>query len=166
MQQIASNGGKSLASLQMGKGADIGSIMLFRSNYFDYGLAYKIDDVGSTKFKGDGLPKSYPQSQSAGLGITFHNASDALHLAVDYRDLSNVYDLPLYKRVCAGAKLTIPNWIGLAAGIRDGSPTMGAYVDLWLIKIGAASYTRELGDAPGVRRRKIYSASISTGISF
>jgi hypothetical protein len=166
VQQIASSGGKSLTSLQMGKGADIGSLMLFRSSYFDYGLAYKIDDVGNTKFTGEGYPKSYPQSQSAGVGITFHNSSDALHLSLDYRDLTNVYELPVYKRVCAGAKLTIPNWIGIAVGVRDGSPTMGAYADLWIFKVGVASYTRELGDAPGVRRRKIYSASISTGMSF
>lgn len=166
VQSIASSGGKSLGSLQMGKGLDIGSLMLFRSSFFDYGFAYKVDDVGDTQFKGDGLPKSYPQSHSAGIGITFHNSSDALHLALDYRDLTNEYELPVYKRVCAGAKLTIPNWVGAAVGIRDGSPTMGAYVDLWILKLGIASYTRELGDSPGVRRRKIYSASISTGLSF
>jgi len=153
-----------LSGHNTGTGLDVGSLLFFQGNYLDFTVALKADDVGQTQLKGAGeSPTALKQMAHVGLGVTLHTGADALHLALDYRDLQMAYEEDQFKRLYAGAKLTLRTYIGVAAGFYQGYPTMGAEVDLLIMRLALCSYTRELGDHVGVDPRRIYLASISTG---
>ena len=155
---------KSLAAHNSGVGADAGAQILLQGKHLDYTLALKIDDVGNTKLRGDHDLDSFKQVVSIGTGMTIHTGGDALHLALDYRDVQNAYEEELFKKVYMGAKLTIRSYVGLAAGLYNGYPTLGAEVDLILIRLSATYYTREMGDHAGVEPRNIYMISLAAGM--
>jgi hypothetical protein len=155
---------KSLYSQNSGAGVDAGALLFLQSGSVDFSLAAKVDDIGNTKLTGDSLsPKSLKQVASVGTGLTLHTGDDMIHFAVDYRDIGNAYGEPLFKRVYAGTKVTVRQMFGVAAGYYNGYPSMGAVVDLFFFRLALTSYTRELGDHPGVAPRHVYLTSISAG---
>ncbi|MCX6110898.1 MAG: hypothetical protein NTZ90_14990 [Proteobacteria bacterium] len=159
-QKFAQN----LVALNKGVGLDLASLLFFQGQNVDLTAAAKVDDLGNTKLSGTSAqPKQFKQVASAGLGLTLHSTADALHFAVDYRDLSNVYKEALFKRLYVGTKVTLRTYLGFSGGYYNGYPSMGIEVDLLLLRLAFTSYTRELGDHPGVDPRHIYMASISAG---
>jgi hypothetical protein len=177
---------------KLGVGADLGVFMLFQGSHVDYSLALKSDDVGSTalnKVNFDlgslaGAKKSsggtedpaeatvpsaesgttaFKEVRSIGTGLTFHTKGDQIHLSLDYRDLDNVYEEPLFKRVYAGVKLTLRSYVGLAAGIAHGYVTYGAELDFIFLKVNVASFAREMSKKPGLRPRRYFMFSINSG---
>jgi hypothetical protein len=144
---------KSFGKYGKGMGQDLGLLFFAQGNAVDFRFALKVDDVGGTALSGI---DDYKQTYHAGLGLTFHGAMEALHLAVDYRDLTGVYDEALFKKVYAGARIMVRNHMAIAAGLYQGYPTYGVRLDLWLMQIGASVYSRELGDYPGEKQRNIY----------
>lgn len=179
-----------LSSHKKGVGADLGMLMFFQGQTVDYSLALKVDDFGDTKFsavnkKAAELAKedeeaatvetaasvsknnaleSFKQVVSVGSGLAFHTGADALHLALDYRDVTNAYDEKPFKKLYAGAKLLLRTYVGLSAGYYQGYPTYGAEIDLILVRLAGTYYTRELGDSPGVDPRRIYMFTLSAGL--
>lgn len=174
-----------------GLGLDVGSLFFFQGKNIDYLFALKIDDLGQTELKS--LPgvsfgggekttakegsvgattveevsdtlTSFKQVISAGVGMTVHNGVDQFHFSLDYRDVENKYEEPLFKRVYAGAKFTLRNYIGLAAGVYHGSVSYGAEVDFIFLRLTALTYTREMSKKPGLDPRKVYLISLSSGI--
>jgi hypothetical protein len=143
-----------------GIGQDVGALFFAQGDFMDLRLALKVDDVGDTKISNH---PGFRQTAHAGLGITFHGGVEALHLAVDYRDIANAYHEQQFKKIYAGARLVIRNHIGIAAGLYQGLPTYGVRLDLWLMQIGASVYGRELGDYPGEKQRNLYLAYIGFG---
>lgn len=155
---------KSLYSQNSGAGVDAAALLFLQGSAMDFTLALKADDVGNTNLTGDSLsPKTLKQVNSVGTGLTLHTGDDMIHFAVDYRDVGNVYGEPLFKRIYAGTKITVRQMVGVAAGFYNGYPSMGAVVDLFFFRLALTSYTRELGDHPGVAPRHMYLASISAG---
>ncbi len=148
-----------------GMGLDAGSLLFLQGSAVDFRLASTVTNIGGVALQGSTTPASLPQYMSAGAGVTFHNELDALHLAVDVRDLTNVYHDPTFKRIYAGAKLLLRRYIGLGAGLYQGHISYGGEIDLWIFRLAATSYTREYGNAPGVDPRPIYSISLSMGIT-
>jgi hypothetical protein len=181
-----------LSAHKVGTGADLGMLMFFQGPTVDFSLAGKVEDVGNTKFvaasgkagalasedaeaeaaaEGTGSEPSknnsleeFKQVVSVGTGLTFHTGSDALHLALDYRDILNAYGEKPFKKVYAGAKVLLRTYVGLSAGYYQGYPTYGAEFDLILVRLAGTYYTRELGDSPGVDPRRIYMVTVSAGI--
>jgi hypothetical protein len=84
-------------------------------------------------------------------------------LALDYRDILNSYQDPLFKKIYTGAKLLIRNHIGFATGYYQGIPSFGVRLDLWVIKFGFTAYGRELGDYVGERQRNLYIVYTTLG---
>lgn len=157
---------QTLLSTQSGAGLDIGSLWFFRSRSFDALVALKVDDVGNTRLAGSGAPDQILQTIHAGVGLTLHTSADALHLALDYRDVGQAYDLPLFKRLRAGVKATLRTYIGVAAGIRDGRPSAALALDLIFLRLQLAAYGVELGNSPNVDSRTLLEANITTGFEF
>jgi hypothetical protein len=181
-----------LSAHKVGTGADLGMLMFFQGQTIDFSLAGKVEDLGNTKFvaasgkagalasedadaeaaaEGTGSEPSknnsleeFKQVVSVGTGLTFHTGSDALHLALDYRDILNAYGEKPFKKIYAGAKVLLRTYVGLSAGYYQGYPTYGAEVDLILVRLAGTYYTRELGDSPGVDPRRIYMVTVSAGI--
>jgi hypothetical protein len=159
----SSSGLKSLIGMNTGFGYDAGLLFFSQGMNADYRLALKIDDVGDTKLKGDANLKALKQSYSVGLGYTLHNAVDAIHLSVDYRDIQKVYQEELFKRVRVGTKILIRRHIGFGLGYYDGWPSYGLELDAWIIRLTAAYYTRELGAKPGIDPRPVYAIGFTMG---
>jgi hypothetical protein len=154
---------RSLATNNRGVGGDLGMLVFLQGKSVDWKVAGTVHDAGGTKLSGPGNLSSLKQVVSAGLGLTFHTGSDALHFAVDYRDIMGSYEEALFKRVHAGVRLTLKTYVGLAAGYYDGNPSMGAEVDLIFLRLAATTYTREFGASPGVDPRQMIQLSLSTG---
>lgn len=153
-----------LTSHNVGLGFDAGALIFLQGNWVDLSLAAKADDLGNTAMTGaSDSPTQFKQVNSAGLGLTFHTGADAIHMAVDYRDIGGAYGEEMFKRVYAGTKYLIRTWVGLSAGFYNGYPSYGAEVDLIFLRLAATYFTRELGDHPGVDPRRIYLVSLSTG---
>jgi hypothetical protein len=181
-----------LSSHKVGTGADLGMLMFFQGSTVDFSIAGKVEDIGNTKFVASSVAASAEESEdqaaeedadgtgiepsknnsleefkqvvSVGTGLTFHTGSDALHLALDYRDITNAYGEKSFKKIYAGAKVLLRTYVGLSAGYYQGYPTYGAEIDLILIRLAGTYYTRELGDSPGVDPRRIYMFTISAGL--
>ncbi len=159
----SSTGMASLVTHNTGIGYDAGIILFSQGMNVDYKAALKADDIGGTALSGEGTLTEIPQTISLGLSTTIHNSTDAIHLALDYRDIQGAHQEKLFKRVRAGAKILIRRYVGIGAGILDGNPSYAAELDLLLVRITAAFYTRELGESPGVMRRPIYAAGVAVG---
>jgi hypothetical protein len=147
-----------------GTGLDVGTQVFLQGNWLDWTFASVVQDVGDTALVGDGESLTeLKQVISVGSAVTLHTGADALHLSLDLRDVQKAYGEETFKRLHAGAKLLIRTYLGLAAGVMDGNPTYGAEVDLIFLRLAAATYTREMGDHPGVDPRTIYQLSLSVG---
>lgn len=145
-----------------GYGADAGVLLFFQGQNFDTRVALKANDIGGTKISGANNADLLAQYH-AGLGFTIHGDVEAWHFAVDYRDITNVRNDPLFKRVFAGTKVMFRNHFGLAAGLYQGRPSYGLRFDAFLFQLGATAFTRELGDYPGENLRNTYLINIAFG---
>lgn len=149
------------ATLNTGAGADVGALFFFQGQHWDYSLALKVDDLGDTKLQGDSVPDSLKQVASVGTAITWHGATSALHLSLDYRDIQDSYEDPKFKKFYAGTKLLLFNYIGLSTGVYHGYPTWGFEIDFVFMRFTGTYYTREFGDSPGVDPRRLYMGTVS-----
>lgn len=150
------------ASFGSGVGTDLGMLMFFQGRHVDYRLALKVDDVGDTQFTG--TQPAFKQTIHVGTGLTLHGTTNALHLSLDYRDVTNVYEEKPFKRIHAGAKLLLFNYLGLAAGYYQGIPSVGVRLNLYLMQLGATAYGREMGTTTESRQRNLYVAYFGVGI--
>lgn len=156
-------GMKSFVTHNTGVGADAG-LLLFKQGYnLDFRMALKVDDIGDTMLQGDGNLKTLPQMYSAGIATTFHTGVDALHLALDYRDIQGAYGEKTFKRVRAGTKLMLRRYVGFGIGLYDGWPSYAAELDLILMRITASTWTKEMGSSPGLNPRTVYAVGLAMG---
>jgi hypothetical protein len=146
-----------------GTGLDLGALLFFQNRHLDFKIAGKVDDMGHTYFSKTGRPSHWRQVVSAGIGLTFHSTRDAVHLALDYRDIFSAYEDPLFKKIYTGMRVTWHNFIGIASGIYHGHPTYGIELDAFVMRFSATFYTREFASAPGVDARNIVMVSVSLG---
>ncbi len=153
---------KDAASFGHGIGSDVGLLMFFQGPRVDCRFAFKVDDVGDTQFTGG--QAAFKQTMHAGTGFTWHGTTNSLHLSLDYRDLTNVYEEKPFKRIHAGAKLLLMNYLGLAAGYYQGIPSVGVRLNLILMQLGVTAYGREMGSTVESRQRNLYVAYFGVGI--
>ncbi len=152
-----------LVNPSRGIGYDMGALLFLQGPRVDWRWALKIDDVGGSSFSGGDSVEDFKQVVSTGASVTFHTGKDAIHIAVDRRDLQNTYGTPAFKSTRAGVKFLLRGYIGFAAGYYDGYPSYGAELDLIFLKLGAASYRRERTASPGLSPRDIYVMNLATG---
>lgn len=149
------------ASFGSGIGTDAGLLVFLQGHTVDWRFALKVDDIGDTQFSGTQAP--FLQTIHTGAAVTFHGSQNALHLSLDYRDVLNAYEEKTFKKVYAGAKLMLFERLGLAAGLYQGIPTVGARIEALFLKFGLTAYGREMGETVGERQRNLYVAHFSVG---
>ncbi|WP_186645640.1 hypothetical protein [Fluviispira vulneris] len=138
---------------------DIGVTFQKRTKHFDVRIAGVVEDVGNTQFTG-GVPP-WLQTYNAGIGFSIHDETNALHCALDYRDISDVYKEDLPKKVYMGCKLLITRIFGLGFGYLQGWPSYGFVLNLFLMRIEAGAYTKDAGNyQAGLVGRQVYFASL------
>lgn len=158
------SGLRSLVAMNAGYGLDAGLMFFKQGKSSDIRLALKIDDLGTSKLSGDASLTQLKQMYHLGLGYTLHNAVDSLHFSADYRDLAGASGDAVFKRLKLGAKLLLRHHLGLSVGYYDGWPSYGLELDIWVVRLTAAYYTRELGTKPGLDSRGVYVAGIAMGM--
>ncbi|MFW7380489.1 MAG: hypothetical protein ACOH5I_16875 [Oligoflexus sp.] len=163
LSSVMQNPSQLKEQLQYGQGIgiDVGSLFFFQGRNLDYSFALKVDDLANTSLAGR---DPFYQTVSAGFGMAFHGKTEVLHLALDYRDILDVYEERPFKKLYIGARLLVRQMFGLAAGFHQGIPTAGVKLDLIFFKIGLTAYGRELGNYPGERQRNLYYAYMALGI--
>jgi hypothetical protein len=149
--------------MNTGVGYDAGLVLFAQGMNADYRLAFKMDEIGGTTLKGDASLKELKQTYSVGIGYTLHNAVDAVHVSLDYRDIQKAYDEEMFKRVRVGTKILIRRHLGFGIGFYDGWPSYGVELDAWILRLTAAYYTRELGAKPGIDPRPVYALGFTMG---
>jgi len=163
MSGLATTAVEGFSSLNTGIGKDVGALLFFQGRTLDLRLAYKIDDVGGTALSGSQEFSEIKQVSSAGVGVTWHSAYNALHLSLDVRDLNGAYEEELFKRTYYGAKLLLAEYIGLAYGYYQGYPCYGIEMDIILMRLTLASLGRELGRGPETEARRMYTFGFAIG---
>ena len=134
---------------------DIGLIFFSKGTYFDLKLALKGDNFGSSFF----LPGYH-----VGLGFTLHGTREAIHFALDYRDINNSLKEKTFKKIYTGIKILIGNYVGVAVGLYQGYLSTGIRIDAVLMQVGITRYKREYGDYLGEQSRELVVAYLATGI--
>ena len=147
-------------ALKSGNGisTDVGFTLQNRTKNFDLRLAGVVEDVGNTSFTG-GVPP-WLQTYNAGIGFTIHDFTNALHCALDYRDISDVYGEDLPKKIYMGCKVLLTRYVGFGFGYLQGWPSYGIVLNLFLFRIEAGTYTKDGAAQSGLVARKIYFASL------
>ena len=160
-----------------GTGVDLGSLWFSQGKWVDFRLGATVQDVGSAVLKPVGTPcdPANPsctvkqpiryQTINSGVGLTFHNTTDMIHFALDYRDINNAYNEPMFKRIYAGTKVTLRNSLGLAFGMHHGYPSYGLELDAFIFKISLSTWQKVYGVDPKGDIRKYFMFSLSSGFS-
>lgn len=161
LNEIVAGGGSDAATLVRNKlkrgyglSVDLGTTIQRRSRYLDSRLAVVVNDVGTTTFTGSLSP--WKQTVNVGFGVTPHTRSNALHCAVDLRDIGRVYGEHWTRRTYAGCRLIFARLIGFGIGMSQGWPSFGTVVNLFFLRLEAGTYSREWGSQAGVGGRRVY----------
>jgi hypothetical protein len=150
-----------------GLGADFG--LLYRITEMDtkptLGLVYR--NVG-LKY-GWGVPKgkTAPDAEKPTLDVGFSlepgTRRSFSRIAIDYVDATNAYKTSAFKKIHAGAELSFQNVIGVMAGVGQGYPSFGAYLNAKILRVEGGVYGEELGEEVGDLRSRRYFGRVSVG---
>jgi hypothetical protein len=165
------------SGIAKGTGVDGGFLWFQQGSWIDFRLGATVQDAGNSTLKSLGTPcdPELPtcdtkkpirfQTLNTGLGITLHNSTDMIHFAIDYRDINNAYQEPMFKRIYSGTKITLRNTLGIALGMHHGYPSYGLELDAFLFKMSFATWQKVYGLDPNGEIRKYFMFSISSGFS-
>jgi hypothetical protein len=140
-----------------GYGVDAGIQRFHRvtpASTFHFGAAYS--NIGDVAFGGgadavkSGLAAGIGWSQNLGLGVAT--------LVYDLRQITA--DADWRKKHHLGLRFSFPLLVDLYAGMNQTYFTYGASVDIWLLKVSAASYCEEMGVVSAVDPERRYALRI------
>jgi len=85
-------------------------------------------------------------------------------LGIEYVDFFNRAGTSVFQKINLGTELGILNgFLNLRGGFHQGYPTYGLGLDLYVLKIDYAWFTRELGTAPGMLGEPTHRVQLSLG---
>ncbi|MFC1651342.1 hypothetical protein ACFL2X_07205 [Candidatus Latescibacterota bacterium] len=132
-----------------------------KSIMVDIGAVYSIPAIdaevaGVFKSLGDG------RGSSIDIGIAKQMYKNRLTLLADYIDFSDNNKENIFRKVSVGAQYKLA-LISLRTGINAGYPSFGLGLDLGIVDIDAAYYTKELTKGPGGSGENRYIAQFQIG---
>ena len=146
-----------------GSGFDLGLIYTLPwDKYFQTDVALSGQNLPEIDFDdGECLETEW----TAGIAVRKQIGSFGLLAALDYRDITENIDEDddFGKRIHMGAEIKFKDFIALRGGSNQGYPTLGASIDVWLLKFDAAMYSEEVGAYSGQKEDKRYMAQITLG---
>lgn len=149
-----------------GIGADLGMMLIWQGkNPFSLGLT--IENVGGLDLANDisgGASRKIPQLVNAGLAIDTGTKLSRLKFMLDFRDLTSEVEDNMLLKTHFGMEMTIGSFMGLTAGLNQGYPGFGAYVDLYAFRFDIGTYTQEMGTFAGSRGDNRIYLRLSAGI--
>jgi hypothetical protein len=116
-------------------------------------LGLSVLDITDLDFQTGGVGRKIPMRTNLGISInpSIPFLADTT-LALDYQDIGGSYtqDKSTWKRMHMGAEIgVLRRHILLRAGINQGYPSIGAALDIWILKLAYAYYTEEMGAYSG-----------------
>jgi hypothetical protein len=150
-----------------GIGGDLGFLYKMSGNLKPR-LGVMIHNMGGTNYKWP-VPKtskgpdSDKQTVDVGLSVAPGTKRSYSTLAVDLHDATNSSESVIYKRLHLGARISFDNVFGLMAGLNQGYPTYGGFLDLKLVRVEGGVYSEELGELPGDRKSRRVFGRVSVG---
>ncbi|KAB8029161.1 hypothetical protein [Fluviispira multicolorata] len=154
--QISNSSLKSIIENSMkqgsGIGADIGMLLvLHKESSTQIGLVYR--NLGMQYRwvvpEGASAPTSEPTVLDAGFKTSFGTKKSRVALFADMRDIANVENTDVGKRMHFGIEYSFLNSFGIMTGINQGYSTFGAFVSTKIIKVEGGVYTEEIGERVG-----------------
>ncbi|TWI75398.1 hypothetical protein LZ24_00850 [Desulfobotulus alkaliphilus] len=146
-----------------GSSFDLGLIYTLPwEKYFQTDIALVAQNLPSIEFdEGEKLETEW----IAGVAIQKKLGPFALLAALDYRDFTkNIKtDNDIGKRLHMGAEIKFKELVSLRGGFNQGYPTLGAGLDLWILKFDAVMYSEEVGAYAGQREDKRYMGQLTIG---
>ncbi|MNS96079.1 hypothetical protein D3C72_1303620 [compost metagenome] len=130
-------------------------------------LAVVWQDVGSTAFTktaGADAPPRINQNLSFGAGMGIDLPGLDWVVGIEGRHLLEP-DIQIGKKLHIGTELSLP-LIDVRAGYSQGYMSYGAGLNLFILRVDAASYTEELGVYPGQTAEARYMVSVSIDLGF
>ena len=125
-------------------------------------------NIGETTFEpenaGDPAPPSDPNEMIVGAGLDIDLPLIDIRPAIDIRHL-NREDVQLGKKIHMGIEVSLP-LIDARAGFHQGYYTLGAGVNMGLLRVDAATWGVELGDYPGQREDRRYAIQVTLELGF
>jgi hypothetical protein len=131
-------------------------------------LSFVWKNVGVTKFEAQDITLSAPPNDrdemSIGAALNVDLIAVSVRPVFDFKYL-NREDVQLGKKIHFGVELGLP-LIDIRAGFSEGYYTIGAGLNLGIIRMDAASYGVELGEYPGQREDRRYALQFTMELGF
>jgi hypothetical protein len=133
-----------------------------------------VENVGDTSTMGDSLKAPPPIQQRISLGTQYRvDFAKAWHWDwyVDLQDLANRQGYNGTRLLHLGTEFgrslfTRDHDIGLLAGLNEGWPTFGGFVDFWIARFDIVNYGVELGEVPGDRPDRRWGSTLRVATTF
>ena len=130
----------------------------------DLGMLYNLSERTNLGFVIQDLygkvgNQRFPVNVKAGIATT---PMRRFTFALDVTDLLNQDGISLFSRVYMGGEFRIP-FVSARAGFYQGYPTLGAGLNLKILKFDYAFYRREFGRRPGLEGRSQHEFQVKLG---
>jgi hypothetical protein len=148
-----------------GAGADLG-VMYHAGGRLNPSFGATVDDVGNTKIHPDAATTmDLDLKQTVNLGVSIEPGTRTSHfkLLADYHDATGAVEKDWRKRTHLGSELEVVDLVGVTAGLNQGYPTCGFYLDMYLARLDLGMYTEEMGDRAGTRPDERFFLRLTMG---
>lgn len=148
-----------------GTGVDLGAMFRW-SGRTPINLGLTIENLGGLTLgseQGD-APRTLPQTVNIGGSAEVGTKFSHMKFYLDFRDILSEVESNFYLKTHLGGELSFANIFGLTFGLNQGYPGLGAFFNIYLLRMDVGTYTQEVGSFAGSRADKRIFIRISTSI--
>lgn len=157
--------GDDVANSATGSGVDLGLMYRMKSKVpLNFGLT--VTNAGNTTLTGNSeSDHDVTLKQQVNFGMVFEPQTkfSRMGLYLDYHDVLGEVDTSVFRRLHLGAELAVRKFVGFTAGLNQGYPTLGAFLNLYVVRFDLGGYAEEMDDRVGVRPDVRYFFRIMAG---
>lgn len=149
---------------RQGIGVDLG--LMYKHPSAPWRLGLHMENAGTTYLRAtesEAHPRRLPQIVTLGWAYEMAAKMDTLRILADVRDIAGSTEKSAVKRLHLGAEMSVARIIGLNAGLNQGYPTAGIYLNLYVLRCDIGTYTQEIGSAAGLRPDQRYYFRLMAG---
>jgi hypothetical protein len=135
-----------------GIGVDLGFMYAMDKAPWRFGL--HVENAGSTKLAAgeSGVSsKRLPQIVTFGTAYDLKTRMSSMVIQADFRDVGGAVEKDTFKRLHLGTELQFARVFGFMGGLNQGYPTIGLFLNLYVVRFDVGAYTEEVGSTAGVR---------------
>ena len=151
----------------IGGGADVGLMWQNPKARVNPACGLTVMNVGQTRFKALNSNAtnvdSLQQTVNFGCALRPGTKYSSFKLLADYWDATSTLTSNYRKKVHMGGEINVFNIVGFTAGMSQGAPSAGFFLNLYLLRFDLGMYTEEMEDRVGVRPDQRFFARLSVG---